>query len=119
MRISDWSSDVCSSDLAALRFEELAELVEGRLAALEASPGVGVRVRRVDGADEVAREAVALLEGVERLEGARQDHAAEVEEGRSNGHSGIVGSGIRSEEHTSELQSLMRTSDAVFCLQKK
>src|SRR3546814_16471150 len=80
--------------LAALRVEELAGLVECRLAALEASPGVGVRVRRVDGADEVAREAVALLEGVERLEGARQDHAAEVEEGRSNGHSGIVGCGL-------------------------
>src|SRR3546814_1821786 len=32
---------------------------------------------------------------------------------------GSVGGGVRSEEHTSELQSLMRTSYAVFCLKKK
>src|SRR3546814_7940102 len=39
------------------------------------------------------------------------------ERGRA-GEEGLV-AGLRSEEHTSELQSLMRISDAVFCLKKK
>src|SRR3546814_7292881 len=38
--------------------------------------------------------------------------------GGGSGHA-VSGSGIRSEEHTSELQSLMRISYAVFCLKKK
>src|SRR3546814_9316785 len=37
----------------------------------------------------------------------------------SSGYSGQSGSALRSEEHTSELQSLMRISYAVFCLKKK
>src|SRR3546814_1642413 len=36
-----------------------------------------------------------------------------------NGLGGVLGGGVRSEEHTSELQSLMRISYAVFCLKKK
>src|SRR3546814_5297300 len=44
---------------------------------------------------------------------ARGDHA------RSVGFSDAARAGVRSEEHTSELQSLMRISYAVFCLQKK
>src|SRR3546814_5727689 len=38
---------------------------------------------------------------------------------RDDGRSGIKGEAVRSEEHTSELQSLMRISYAVFCLKKK
>src|SRR3546814_5214534 len=42
-----------------------------------------------------------------------------VTDGRMSGASGKVPAAIRSEEHTSELQSLMRISYAVFCLKKK
>src|SRR3546814_8326162 len=78
MRISDWSSDVCSSDLGTLGG------VTGGLAA-----DVAVVLAQENGAPALA---LVDLSGIER---------------------------IRSEEHTSELQSLMRISYAVFCLKKK
>src|SRR3546814_10300170 len=96
MRISDWSSDVCSSDLLADRGAR--ELVGLQLARREFAeqlllPRVGGRLDAVeeDLAEGVAQAAVVF--------------------GR------IVA--VRSEEHTSELQSLMRISYAVFCLKKK
>src|SRR3546814_5311754 len=88
MRISDWSSDVCSSDLGrrhqdACFMGSRAGVRHGRpvggFAWPAAQPGWRVRLRPV-------------------CAGKRGD---------------------RSEEHTSELQSLMRTSYAVFCLKKK
>src|SRR3546814_1494710 len=115
MRISDWSSDVCSSDLSLAPLgahqetplhrpvvEEPAEahcLAHHRhgqaLALLGRLAGVGGKTLLVHPADR--GEA-----GHHRL----QQRAAEF--GR-----------LRSEEHTSELQSLMRISYAVFCLKKK
>src|SRR3546814_8597288 len=82
MRISDWSSDVCSSDL------------RGRKA------GAGVA--------SIVRPACGIGAGV----------AAPP---RNSGISGLPRplEEPRSEEHTSELQSLMRISYAVFCLKKK
>src|SRR3546814_5352170 len=41
------------------------------------------------------------------------------DDGDLGAYAGVAGSGLRSEEHTSELQSLMRISYAVFCLKKK
>src|SRR3546814_4033274 len=95
MRISDWSSDVCSSDLHA-RGPLLARRHERRLhpRRLPAQPGPGRRARRAAGPDRPA-------DGLRRAAG---------------GPGGPAG---RSEEHTSELQSLMRISYAVFCLKKK
>src|SRR3546814_9201241 len=102
MRISDWSSDVCSSDLhrrAAAQVHDLAQVVE-------AMGMVGMLVRPDDRID-------LAHAGIEKLEphvGAgvdQQPEAAERNEDR------------RSEEHTSELQSLMRSSYAVFWLNKK
>src|SRR3546814_9595211 len=91
MRISDWSSDVCSSDLAAR---------------------VAARPRRGQQADDLVgialqqrRPAQQAMLAVTRRDGPRRCPAP--------------GKGSRSEEHTSELQSLMRTSYAVFCLKKK
>src|SRR3546814_3544631 len=88
MRISDWSSDVCSSDLPARR-----TLVEPR--------GIAV--------------AAPMAPGVERLSPIGQPRTVR------NGPTQSVQRRIarRSEEHTSELQSLMRVSYAVFCLKKK
>src|SRR3546814_2758876 len=107
MRISDWSSDVCSSDLdppflaaprpweflyrrAADRFSaETQEMLASLLIELE--PALVDDLEQHTGADE--RED---MDPAMRLDDLR-----------------------RSEEHTSELQSLMRISYAVFCLKKK
>src|SRR3546814_4595680 len=59
------------------------------------------------------RESLAELEQPERMEAIKEEHAKHV---RAKAASGAD---LRSEEHTSELQSLMRISYAVFCLKKK
>src|SRR3546814_4937070 len=100
MRISDWSSDVCSSDLADKR----GQTVQPRLDTAERCfPGglihdvfpipsedgwrtIGMRAPSVNGATRALRRLTLTT---------------------------------RSEEHTSELQSLVRISYAVFCLKKK
>src|SRR3546814_3617112 len=90
MRISDWSSDVCSSDLAGMLADALAALQNLEpVAALRASRWVYPLVN------------TAHIAGIALLFGA------------------IAPLDLRSEEHTSELQSLMRISYAVFCLKKK
>src|SRR3546814_9710420 len=86
MRISDWSSDVCSSDLAPSRSIE----TSAPCAPLGTSALIAVSAARC-----IDRSSVV--------------HTS----------SGALVSSIRSEEHTSELQSLMRISYAVFCLKKK
>src|SRR3546814_4941230 len=110
MRISDWSSDVCSSDLFARQNHGLR-----RLWAVDEDDAL-LRSRRgnieILPALHVARHAPkteALLE--QRLQ-FRQARIADRKDLR------IVGPN-RSEEHTSELQSLMRISYAAFCLKKK
>src|SRR3546814_7127457 len=106
MRISDWSSDVCSSDL-------LQDDVAGAWAPLATL----VRLPTLDGlqcddhACHLTGRDLYLLAAV----ATTADFAGAVEV-----PDGFTGSGIaRSEEHTSELQSLMRISYAVFCLKKK
>src|SRR3546814_4606559 len=97
MRISDWSSDVCSSDLHAF---------VGRGAKC---PVLGVGGLDLDHAvEQVGMEVARNESGAEALDRVRSGLAA-----RNDGRQG------RSEEHTSELQSLMRISYAVFCLKKK
>src|SRR3546814_5170068 len=105
MRISDWSSDVCSSDL--LVASNVRELLRPHQQGLD--PGAPCRCRR-RGAHGAARndEEVGDLELLREAVRRRSDRRAG-SPGRSN----------RSEEHTSELQSLMRISYAVFCLKKK
>src|SRR3546814_5884304 len=55
----------------------------------------------------------------EHFEAALADDGVKAIVLRCDGGTFIAGAGIRSEEHTSELQSLMRISYAVFCLKKK
>src|SRR3546814_9892624 len=107
MRISDWSSDVCSSDLALVTVER-----EGVLASY---------VTEISGKDPVIEVKmpgsyapdvyVSVLAVRGRVDGfwSWLSHLA-YKWGLPFG---------RSEEHTSELQSLMRISYAVFCLKKK
>src|SRR3546814_4534342 len=101
MRISDWSSDVCSSDLLAVDVRASAS-VDAFVAKGVAAFG------RIDGAVNNA--------GVEgrmcALHDAGDDDYADIMDVNARGL-------FRSEEHTSELQSLMRISYAVFCLKKK
>src|SRR3546814_1827688 len=117
MRISDWSSDVCSSDLircagSVLRSVSL-EHVRVRVvlagAALGEAELQGQAVARVGGAQRgFALDPAFLVEPeqalVERLHAFLQR---------------LLHRLLRSEEHTSELQSLMRISYAVFCLKQK
>src|SRR3546814_10502551 len=111
MRISDWSSDVCSSDLNG---PEVSRLGGRRTEGRRRRQGRARRDRRHDDdlddrfprdrcrarprrpCPEARPEAARTLQPNRRLPGRR-----------------------RSEEHTSELQSLMRISYAVFCLKKK
>src|SRR3546814_3257020 len=82
-------------------------------------PGIGRRAfpgRPVAGGDAGVGTAGRLAQGGEWLRGIGGRHALEAERGRG------IEEAIRerrSEEHTSELQSLMRISYAVFCLKKK
>src|SRR3546814_4975162 len=103
MRISDWSSDVCSSDLknSGGMFNQLILLhwkyFDDSTPYNQGSVGWYVsRVTDVNQADRVAKAIDAIS--------ANSDHETRTQ---------------RSEEHTSELQSLMRISYAVLCLTKK
>src|SRR3546814_9199670 len=93
MRISDWSSDVCSSDLVR---SWAAEWIAGLL--------VHEKVTITPEVKEVVWSALGNLA------------TAPAEERTITGQTTSL---TRSEEHTSELQSLMRISYAVFCLKKK
>src|SRR3546814_7228053 len=83
MRISDWSSDVCSSDLVAIERKIADRPQTGNLTAI---------VTAIDLARTLGADADARCELAQRK---------------------------RSEKHTSELQSLMRISYAVFCWKNK
>src|SRR3546814_2627826 len=114
MRISDWSSDVCSSDLAyrivrlkdklGTRSMASGEIVmDGALAWMIGPPGQGF----VQMAEMINQ---SRLSNAVRSAGMMR---------RALREALAVARGRRSEEHTSELQSLMRNSYAVFCLKKK
>src|SRR3546814_7647475 len=94
MLISDWSSDVCSSDLSAPGLRRRCGAWKERRGSC-----------RLACCRSVAHETAQLLEHGERF---LADRAVLIDADPQ-----------RSEEHTSELQSLMRISYAVFCLKKK
>src|SRR3546814_4769008 len=120
MRISDWSSDVCSSDLGKAPGVPIPHAEQA-----EDDRQVGRQRRR---AEVLVHLAGALEEFVEARRPDRNHHrqadggphriapADPVPEAED---AALLNAevGHRSEEHTSELQSLMRTSYAVFCLQ--
>src|SRR3546814_6294273 len=92
MRISDWSSDVCSSDLFALH---------------EPLPSENIAFSESLGR-HLSSDVIALRDQPAAPLSAMDGYAIRFDD--------LPG---RSEEHTSELQSLMRISYAVFCLKKK
>src|SRR3546814_2064131 len=100
MRISDWSSDVCSSDL---------ELAEKRLVG---HPERGQFLERGSGHHRFVAPALHVQHPITGNDavGAAFDDLAH--------RAALHRLAQRSEAHTSELQSLMRNSYAVFCLKK-
>src|SRR3546814_3666786 len=114
MRMSDWSSDVCSSDLdvlVRLEIEECDAECDGR-------PHPQYRRNPLAGLQRVMRE----RDGDTRRQQQNRVHQGFAERGDRLERAADIGGAfktIRSEEHTSELQSLMRISYAVFCLEKK
>src|SRR3546814_971570 len=109
MRISDWSSDVCSSDLAAY----LQPCQKFRLSyyslTLHSYAGSVFRSPAPDDVTAVPQKlSLGVLMGLADPPG-NDGEQLRIAQFRS----------VRSEEHTSELQSLMRISYAVFCLKKK
>src|SRR3546814_2372415 len=107
MRISDWSSDVCSSDLAAAPGE--AWLVLGDMREL----GDDAQSLHEQAGRRAKEAGIARLYALGALSAAGADAFGE------GGRKFDTHEALRSEEHTSELQSLMRISYAVFCLKKK
>src|SRR3546814_5777000 len=110
MRISDWSSDVCSSDLAARRADAVDRGPERDRRGAAAAGAAGPADPDAGGGTAAAREKALPADAA----GARRvgDHAA-------RGRRAAAHVDRRSEEHKSELQSLMRHSYDVFCLKKK
>src|SRR3546814_3145926 len=131
MRISDWSSDVCSSDLLPATGTALAGELGRSAAPSSLARGVGLAVTEESGrprprltralraprrferfGSELRRHQILELE---LLLGREREKLV----GRLLRRERTFGALARSEEHTSELQSLMRISSAVFCLKKK
>src|SRR3546814_4497954 len=107
MRISDWSSDVCSSDLG---FDELLALCGGCCSC--ATCHVHVEAGNGDAIPAMSEDENDLLDSTsDRDENSRLSCQIPF----SDALDGLKVR-IRAEEHMSELQSLMRISYAVFCL---
>src|SRR3546814_8160596 len=114
MRISDWSSDVCSSDL--FKISDVAEdlvtpILDFPVRIDRNSLTLGYAgvyssfllfARRAEAKYGISAREILLELGRQKMVGGQEDMIED-----------------RSEEHTSELQSLMRISYAVFCLKKK
>src|SRR3546814_4408537 len=114
MRISDWSSDVCSSDLAAPRGSPPGSRL-GRRRRRRCQIGPSCRSLSVS----PTILAAAQYRRTNHLVSTANGPAGEISPQAAIALTPAAGRANRSEEHTSELQSLMRISYAVFCLQKK
>src|SRR3546814_2496496 len=134
MRISDWSSDVCSSDLfrrlgdfpevrgllgnrrdAGIHRSCDRRLVSRRKTRREVRSGADRGRARAGIRHQRRRSPAALAPADARRAAAGASGDRRI--ARAMARRGIFT--VRSEEHTSELQSLMRISYAVFCLKKK
>src|SRR3546814_5678972 len=119
MRISDWSSDVCSSDLNCAGF-----LPCGQSSFASSVPGnhalAGHRLRFAAAFDALHRNPkTKSLTFSEDISHGLRDALPDPRRYRLKLTMSVPANSRRSEEHTSELQSLMRNSYAVFCLTTK
>src|SRR3546814_6432251 len=123
MRISDWSSDVCSSDLRIREVVPDAKLVYNNSPSFNWTLNFRQQVYdrwAKEGKDVSGFERDALMSVIyDNTElAAEADEKIRTFQADAAKRAGIFHH-LRSEEHTSELQSLMRISYAVFCLKKK
>src|SRR3546814_5300955 len=129
MRISDWSSDVCSSDLdLTVQRDTLLQLgvAADRIYTDKGFTGTN---RTRPGLDQalaaVRRGDTLVVPKLDRLARSVPDARAIGDDLAARGVKLQLGASVhdpadpRSEEHTSELQSLMRISYSVFCLKNK
>src|SRR3546814_8917609 len=110
MRISDWSSDVCSSDLSTTANSPIASSIARRSATIRSRVG-SARARKISSSSVMTWDIKLSLYPVN---GAPPPFFPPLAATKCPERDEL-----RSEEHTSELQSLMRISYAVFCLKKK
>src|SRR3546814_4964750 len=123
MRISDWSSDVCSSDLvipvaqipASARHDDRHLITDPALThGCAQFPNTRIGILRLQGIFCV-RKAIMTA----RQPGILINHRGQPFRSLAIGAFPERPKSARSEEHTTELQSLMRISYAVFCLKQK
>src|SRR3546814_2590347 len=114
MRISDWSSDVCSSDLYIRQSGQTSYHPIGTCKMGNDDLAVVDDRLRVRGIDRLRVVDASIMPTMP----SSNTNAAALMIGEK-GAALIREAAVRSEEHTSELQSLMRISYAVFCLKKK
>src|SRR3546814_2064574 len=130
MRISDWSSDVCSSDLCDVYVQNDEDRDKPHRVLLLVAGAQGyLNLCRIltqawldnqyRGRAEVRREWLKGKDGLIVLSGGRSGDVGQALESGRLPEARALAREWRSEEHTSELQSLMRISYAVFCLKKK
>src|SRR3546814_4381669 len=118
MRISDWSSDVCSSDLEAQVNVaiQVAEQISDYLLTGGITNALNVPSLSAEEAPKL-RPYMSLAEKLGSLVGQlAHDNLTTISVEVEGSAAELNVKPIRSEEHTSELQSLMRISYAVFCL---
>src|SRR3546814_1297665 len=128
MRIRDWSSDVCSSDLKPLIRLVLNQIGRRLTEHLHAENGANAAPKHkllmmLDEFPALGRldffeTSLAFLAGYGVRAFLIAQSLNQIEKAYGE-HNAILDNCHRSEEHTSELQSLMRISYAVFCLKKK
>src|SRR3546814_9360955 len=123
MRISDWSSDVCSSDLSdGCPPQKEESSIDMQTITVTGGVGRDAELRSTQRGDQVCSFNVGVNQG---YGDKKSTNWYRVSLWGKRGESlqpyllKGVKVAIRSEEHTSELQSLMRISYAVFCLKKK
>src|SRR3546814_10769394 len=130
MRISDWSSDVCSSDLTNVMPVAIIVMVRDVLVRIRwhlIDVAIGMDCE-LDARDASPRQ----IGGMSHAGEAGEDQHQACQERQKGSHEPAItterfpcpcnnsrAGAFRSEEHTSELQSLLRISYAVFCLKKK
>src|SRR3546814_9146962 len=118
MRISDWSSDVCSSDLKTARHQYAVHRLQLLDQMVFIFKHFSIKPADID-LHPIGEPPVNQC-FVQRFISIGQTNIfADNAYGDFTFRIGVAVHDIRSEEHTSELQSLMRISYAVFCLKKK
>src|SRR3546814_10791271 len=118
MRISDWSSDVCSSDLIIVTAQRREQNVRDVPMSIDVLGGEKLVNQGIEDVQRLAESLPSLVVGGQG--GTFGGVNLTIRGVGSSAGDPAVGYYVdRSEEHTSELQSLMRISYAVFCLKKK